>query len=82
MFDADNGNTNWKDAELLELKQIYNFNNFESLGTVKKACIPPGNTKIQVDIIYDYKQDDVYKSRMVASGNMNRPILKLTILAS
>ena len=39
MFDADNLNTNWKDADLLELKQIYNFDTFESLGPVKKAHI-------------------------------------------
>ena len=25
MSDADNGNTNWKGAELIELNQIYNF---------------------------------------------------------
>ena len=70
MFDADNGNKNWKDADLLEPKKIYNFDTFESLGTVKKARIPPGNTKIQVHLIYDCKQDGRYKAQMVASGNM------------
>ena len=70
MFDSDNKNTNWKDAELLQMKKIYNFNNFEYLGTVNKERIPPGRTKIQVHIIYYYKQDDMYKSRMVASINM------------
>ena len=53
IFDADNGNTNWKDAELLEMKQIYNLNPFESLGKVNKACSPPGCTKMQVHMIYD-----------------------------
>ena len=28
MFDADNRNTNWKGAEILELKEIYNFDPF------------------------------------------------------
>ena len=71
VFDADNVNTNWKDAELLALKQIYNFAPFKSLGSVRKARIPPGHTKIQVHIIYDYKQDGRYKASMVDSGNMN-----------
>ena len=55
VFDAYNGNTNWKDAELMELKKIYNFNTFESFCTVNKERIPPGHTKTQVHIIYDYK---------------------------
>ena len=46
MFDANNGNTDWKDSELLELKQIYNFNPFDSLGPVNNSRIPPGHTKI------------------------------------
>ena len=69
MFDADNLNTNWKDSELLEQKKIYNFNPFESLVTVNKSHILPGHTKIQVRIIYNYKQNDMYKARMVESGN-------------
>ena len=31
MFDDDNGNNNWKDAEILKLKQIYNFDTFNPL---------------------------------------------------
>ena len=73
MFDSDNGNKNWKDAELLELKQIYNFNTFEYLGPVNEARIPPGHTKIQVHLIYDYKQCGIYKARMVDSGNRTGP---------
>ena len=75
MFDSDNGNTNCKDAEILELKKIYNFYPFESLGTVSKACIPLGNTKIQVYLIYNYKKYGRYKECMVASGNMTGPNL-------
>ena len=52
MFDTDNGNTNWKGNELLELKKIYNFDPFESLGPVNKARIPTVHTKIQVHLIY------------------------------
>ena len=31
IFDGDNENINWKDYDLLELKQIYNFNSFKSI---------------------------------------------------
>ena len=51
MLDADNGNTNWKYSELLKLKQIYNSNPFESLGTISKARTSPGHTKIQLYLI-------------------------------
>ena len=65
MFDAKNANTNWKDDDILELNQIYNFDLFNSLRLVTSACIPPGHTKIQVDVIYDYEQDERYMARMV-----------------
>ena len=45
-FDANNGNNNWKDAELLEINHIYNFYPFDSLGPDLSACILPGHTKI------------------------------------
>ena len=75
MFDAENGNTNWEDADLLELKQIYNFDPFDSLGPVNSACIPLVHNKIQLHIIYIYKQDGRYKSRMLTSGKMTGPNL-------
>ena len=70
MFDSNNCNTNWKDGELIKLKQIYYFDPFYYIGTVMSARIPPGHTKIQVHIIYDYNKDRRYKAHMVASGNM------------
>ena len=70
IFYSDHINTNWENAELLELKQIYNFKSFDSLGPLNNAFIPPGHNKIQVHLIYNYKQDGRYKSLMVASGNM------------
>ena len=75
VFDTDNGNTNFKDANILELKQIYNFYPFNSLGPTTSACIPPGHTKIQVHLIYDYNQDGRYKACMVVSCKMNGPNL-------
>ena len=52
MFGADNGNTKWKGTDLLELKQIYNFDPFDSLSPATSSCIPPGHTNIQVHLIY------------------------------
>ena len=52
IFYADNGNTNWEDGYILELKEIYNFDPCDSLGPINNACIPPGHTKIQVHRIY------------------------------
>ena len=37
------------------------------------ARIPPDHTKIQVHIIYDYKQYDMYKACMVDSRNITGP---------
>ena len=70
MFDANNGNTNMKDAELLKLKQIYNFDSSNSLIPAMGTCIPPGHIKIRVHLIYEYKQDGIYKVCMVASGKI------------
>ena len=46
MFDADNGHTNCKDAEILELNQIYNFNPFNHLRPATSACITTVHTMI------------------------------------
>ena len=76
MFDSNNGNKNWKDAELLKPKHFYNFDSFNYLGPNTSTCIPPGHNKIQVHLINDYKQYGRYKSRNVASGNRTGPNLK------
>ena len=60
-FDADNGNTNLMNTELLVLNQIYNFDPFNSLGPATSARITPGHTKVQVHLIYEYKQYGRYK---------------------
>ena len=70
IFDADNGNTNWKDADLLKIKKIYNFDPFNSIGPATGARIPPGHANIQVNFIFEYKQDGRYKSQMVVSGKI------------
>ena len=75
MFDVKNGNTNRKDSDLLEIKQIYNLNPFDYLGSVNSAPISPRHKKIQVHPIFNYKHDETYKAQMVASGNMTVPNL-------
>ena len=40
MIDAKNGDTQWKDLEDLELKQLFDYNSFQDLG--KGAAIPDG----------------------------------------
>ena len=75
MSDSKNGNTNWKDSNLVELKQIYNFNPLDYIGPINSTRIPPIHNNIQVYHIYNYKQDGTYKTLMVASGNMNVPNL-------
>ena len=61
MFDTDNGNTNWKDADILELNQIYKFDPFDSLGPATSGRIPPGHINIQVHLIYDCNKYGRYK---------------------
>ena len=51
MFDSKNGNNKWKDADIIELKQIYNFDPFDYLRPVNSAHIPPGHTKIHAYLI-------------------------------
>ena len=75
LFDANNGKTNWNYDEILELNQIYNIYPFHSLGHANSSRIRPDHTKIQVNLIYEYKQDGKYRACMVASSNMNGPNL-------
>ena len=72
-FDADNRKIKCKDDEILEVKQIYNIDLFESIGAFNNACIPHGSTKIQVHLIYDYKKYGGYKAHMLASSNITGP---------
>ena len=71
IFEDDNGNTNWRDAELLELKKIYNFDTLDSLGPAISARILPSHTKIQVHLINYYKQDGRYRACMFSEANMH-----------
>ena len=46
MFDANNGNTNWKESGLLTIKQIYNFDPFDYINPATSTLILPGHTKL------------------------------------
>ena len=61
MIDAKNGDTQWKDSEDLELKQIFNYDSFQDLG--KGAAIPEGYTKIRCHFVYNCKHDGRFKSQ-------------------
>ena len=61
------GNTNWQDAEKLEIKQLLEYDTFKDLG--KGTPIPSGYQKIPCHMIYAVKHDGRHKARMVAGGH-------------
>jgi hypothetical protein len=67
MIDEKNGNTNWQDAEALEVSQLMDYAAFESLG--KGAPVPEGYKKIPCHFVYDKKVTGACKARMVAGGH-------------
>ena len=66
-IDTKNGNTNWQDAEKVEIDQLDEYNTFEDLG--KDADTPKGHKKIPCHMVYDFKHDGRYKARFVAGGH-------------
>jgi hypothetical protein len=67
-LDAENGNTKWRDAEILELGQIDEYEAFEDRGVNTK--VPEGYKKIRVHMVYDIKHDGRHKARLVADGHL------------
>ena len=67
-LDEDNGNKNWKNAEMLELKQIQDYKTFLDKG--QHSPIPPGYKKIRVHFVYAVKHDGCFKVRLVAGGHL------------
>ena len=67
-LDAINGNTDWADAEQLEISQLDDYDSFQDLG--KGAAVPEGYTKIRCHFVYDRKHDGRSKARFVAGGHM------------
>jgi Reverse transcriptase (RNA-dependent DNA polymerase) len=66
-IDEKNGNTNWQDAEKLEVSQLMDYQAFESLGI--GAPTPKGYKKIPCHFVYDRKVTGICKARLVAGGH-------------
>lgn len=67
-LDASNGNTKWRDSELLELAQIDDYETFDGRGM--NFDPGPEYTKITVHMVYAVKQDGRHKSRLMAGGHL------------
>jgi hypothetical protein len=65
-LDAQNGNTKWRDAELLEITQLQEYNAFKESGHTP----PAGHKFITVHIVYAVKHDSRHKARIVAGGHL------------
>ena len=66
-LDQINGNTKWRDAEILEVAQLIELNTFIDKGIGKAS--PEGYHKIMCHMIYDVKHDGRHKARFVAGGH-------------
>jgi hypothetical protein len=67
-LDARNGNTKWRDAELVELEQIDEYQTFTDKG---KGYRPDKEYKrINVHMVYARKADGRHKARLVAGGHL------------
>jgi hypothetical protein len=67
MIDEKNGNTDWQDAEDLEISQLMEYKSFKSLSI--GAPIPEGYKKIPCHFVYDLKHMGKCKGRLVAGGH-------------
>jgi hypothetical protein len=70
-LDSKNGNTNWQDAEALEIAQLFEYGTFQDLG--KDGDAPSGYKKIRGHMVYDVKHDGRHKARYVAGGHLTDP---------
>ena len=67
-LDRQNGNTKWRDAEIIELTQIDEYNTFLDKG---RGFLPgPGYKKIRCHLVYAVKHDGRHKARLVAGGHL------------
>ena len=66
-LDIENGNTYWKDAIGVELKQLDEYHVFYVLGLEEQ--IPDGYQRIPYHFVFDVKFDLRRKARLVAGGN-------------
>ena len=67
-LDAANGDTKWRDSELLELAQIDEYDTFDDRGMNFNPG--PEYKKITVHMVYAVKHNGRHKSRLVAGGHL------------
>jgi hypothetical protein len=77
VLDAENGDTNWSDANRAELNLLDEFEAFQDCRefTEEKASAlkSKGYQYIKLMMVYDVKHDGRYRAHLVAAGNMTRP---------
>jgi len=69
-FDKANGNSRWRDATALEMKQLFDYDCFEDGGIYGEAPNPEGYKKIRGRLIYDAKHYGRHKARYVEGGHL------------
>jgi hypothetical protein len=67
-FDAANGNTRWRDAEITELAQVDEYDTFQDKGRGYRPS--PDYKKITTHLVYAVKHDGRHKARLVAGGHL------------
>ena len=67
-LDAANGNTKWRDAEIIELSQVDEYETFLDKGRGYRPG--PDFKRINVHLVYAVKHDGRHKARLVAGGHL------------
>ena len=73
LFDKENGNDCWAQAERLEVWELQSLNSFKSIGRNKP---PRGCKVIPIFFAHDRKEDFRLKARLVAGGHVLPPPLE------
>jgi hypothetical protein len=66
-IDNKNGNKEWQNAEVVEIRQLKDYDTFRDLGL--GAPRPEGYILIPCHMVYDCKHDGRHKARFVAGGH-------------
>jgi hypothetical protein len=67
-YNRENGNTRWRDSEVMEVEQLHEYSVFGDKGY--GGSIPMGYKMIRCHLVYDVKHDAQHKSRLVAGGHL------------
>ena len=69
-LDRQNGNEKWQEAVRTEMKQLAEYDTFQSLGRAETTRIPAEHKKIRVHLVFAVKHDGRHKARLVADGHL------------